>query len=177
MARLAQGVGSIRLASLVPSSETPNGKAQPAAAPELAWLPRTVVRWQTAADRGRLPDFFATLQVRAGDDEERYQRAERERKEREEQERRARIQKARAERLDHEIAEWEKADRIRCYSERLRNRLKDLPSEEQQRLGDWCEWAEQRADQLDRTVNVRLVIGIDDERDRYGWSATWPHLW
>lgn len=115
-----------------------------------------------------LADFFATLEVRARDDEARHERAERERVIQEEQQRQARIQRARAEWLDREVAAWQEAERIREYVARLRARISTSPKDERERLAAWCDWASERADQLDPTTNAQGAVGLDDVQDE-GW--------
>lgn len=117
----------------------------------------------------KLAEFFATLEVRAVADEERHQRFERERLEREARERLIRIEKARAERLDRELAAARHANDIRCYVSRVRGGLDNVLEAERERLAAWCDWASARADRLDPAANVKLIVGLDDERDGYGW--------
>ena len=117
----------------------------------------------------RLSEFFATLEVRAVDDEERDQRRRREQEEREVRERLNRIEKARAERLNGEIAASNQADQIRAYISKVRARLGDVAPADRDRLIAWCDWPEARADSLDPASNFALIIEAGDERNGFGW--------
>lgn len=129
----------------------------------------------------KLVSFFAELERRAEDDvrrdEERARAAEERRRaeeERRERERLAQIESARVERLREEVGAWQLAEGVREYVEVLRDRLPELNEEDRSRVAAWCDWAEGWAERSDPAVNVRRIVGLEEEsRDA---TDLWSHL-
>jgi hypothetical protein len=121
----------------------------------------------------KLSQLFEELDRRADEDdrraEERARRdaeLRRQQEERLERELRARIERARVDRLRGEIDTWHLARAAREYVTVVRARLQELGSEDEERVGQWCDWIERWSRLADPTLNLQRIRGLDDERDR-----------
>lgn len=131
----------------------------------------------------KLPSFFAELERRAGEDDERAReraRAQEERlrreQERVERERQARIEAARATRLQEEIDAWRLAHEVREYIAALRLRLDEVEDEDEERarISAWCDWAERWSRRRDPTLNLVRIVGLVDREERSPYVAFVP---
>lgn len=113
--------------------------------------------------RAEADDRIAAERARA--EEERQRRVG----ERLERERLARIEEARAKRLAAEVTSWHHAHEIREFVDALRKRIVELPDDERDRLEQWCEWAEARADLIDPILSPSNIRGLDDRPGRGPW--------
>jgi hypothetical protein len=121
----------------------------------------------------KLPSILRTLEERANADDqaaiEHARRAEELRHEQEARDARARhmrIENARVDRLLAEIEAWRRSANIRAYITTLEQKLPDLDADENTRIAEWCDWANDWADRSDPTVHTSLIEGFNDEHDQ-----------
>jgi hypothetical protein len=80
---------------------------------------------------------------------------------------------ARVTRLLEEIAMWRRARGVDEYVAALRSRLGDLELEDRERIGAWCDWAEDWRLRTDPSLGLSLVRGLLEE-ELPPWASVAP---
>jgi hypothetical protein len=128
----------------------------------------------------KLPSFFAELERRAAEDDRRAEEQRRRQEEwrrqeleRMERQRAAQIEQVRVTRLLEEVAAWRRSQDVAEYVAALRSRLGELELEDRERIGAWCEWAEDWRRRTDPSLQLSLVRGLLEE-ELQPWASAAP---